>query len=62
MSIGMENSIPWIFRHTCQSRWKRRITVRQISKPGGTLLCEFCGERVKIGGTARCYLKGELQL
>ena len=36
------------------------LTARQLSPRGGTLYCENCGERVKISGRARLYLKGEL--
>jgi hypothetical protein len=25
-------------------------------------MCEYCGDRVKIGGTAVCYLRGEINL
>ncbi len=41
---------------------KRRMTARQLSPRGGALLCEDCGSRVKIGGTAVCYLRGEISL
>ncbi len=41
---------------------KQRMTARQLSARGGSLLCEDCGERVKIGGTAVCYLRGEISL
>lgn len=41
---------------------KTRMTARQLSKRGGTLFCEALGERVVIGGTARCYLQGEISL
>ena len=36
------------------------LTARQLSPRGGTLYCENCGERVKIAGRARLYLKGEI--
>lgn len=47
--------------------WKERLykshmTARQLSRRGGTLICEDLGERVSIGGKAVCYLKGELNL
>ena len=41
---------------------KARMTARQLSARGGALLCEYCGSRVKIGGTAVCYLRGEISL
>jgi PhzF family phenazine biosynthesis protein len=39
---------------------KNRLTARQISARGGDLFCEFAGERVKIGGQATLYLKGQI--
>ncbi|MDO9511770.1 MAG: PhzF family phenazine biosynthesis protein [Bacteroidales bacterium] len=41
---------------------KNQLTARQLSKRGGDLVCEFLGERVKIAGKARLYLKGEIYL
>jgi PhzF family phenazine biosynthesis protein len=41
---------------------KTKMTAAQLSRRGGVLFCEDCGERVKIGGTAVCYLEGELLL
>ncbi len=41
---------------------KQQMTARQLSARGGTLLCEDGGARVKIGGTAVCYLRGEISL
>ena len=41
---------------------KTKMTSAQLSRRGGVLYCEDCGERVKIGGTAKCYLQGELLL
>lgn len=38
------------------------MTARQLSARGGTLFCKDLGERVQIGGTAVCYLKGEIKL
>ena len=40
---------------------KRIMTARQLSKRGGVLFCEYLGERVKIGGKAVRYLRGEIQ-
>lgn len=39
---------------------KKRLFARQISKRGGELFCELAGDRVKIGGNAALYLKGEI--
>ena len=41
---------------------KTKLLAEQLSKRGGTLFCEYYGDRVKIGGTAICYLKGNLTL
>jgi len=41
---------------------KKQMIARQLSARGGTLICEYCGDRVKIGGTAVCYLRGEINL
>ena len=39
---------------------KLKLTAKQMSKRKGFLYCEFCGERVKIGGKAKLYLSGEI--
>jgi PhzF family phenazine biosynthesis protein len=39
---------------------KTKMIAKQLSHRGGTLYCEYCNDRVKIGGTAVCYLQGEL--
>lgn len=39
---------------------KNKLLARQVSKRGGELSCEFFGDRVKIGGNAVTYLKGEI--
>lgn len=39
---------------------KSTMFARQISDRGGDLYCEFTGDRVKIGGSATLYLKGEI--
>lgn len=41
---------------------KRTMVARQLSKRGGTLYCEDCGDRVKIGGKAALYLEGEIKV
>ncbi len=39
---------------------KTELLARQISARGGELFCELQGDRVKIGGNAVLYLKGEI--
>jgi PhzF family phenazine biosynthesis protein len=39
---------------------KNELFARQVSARGGELFCELKGERVKIGGSAALYLKGEI--
>lgn len=39
---------------------KRKMVARQLSARDGTLWCESLGSRVRIGGTAVCYLQGEI--
>ncbi len=39
---------------------KEKLYARQISARGGELFCELNGDRVKIGGNATLYLKGEI--
>ena len=39
---------------------KSEMFARQISPRGGELYCELQGDRVKIGGNAVLYLKGEI--
>ena len=39
---------------------KKQLTAQQISKRTGTLYCEDLGDRVRIGGQAQLYLKGEI--
>lgn len=39
---------------------RRELFARQVSKRGGELFCEFSGDRVKIGGNAVTFLKGEI--
>lgn len=41
---------------------KKKMVARQLSKRGGTLYCEDCGERVKISGRAALYLTGEIHI
>lgn len=39
---------------------KSKLFAKQVSKRGGELFCELDGARVKIGGNAALYLKGEI--
>ena len=39
---------------------KKSMKARQLSPRGGTLFCEHVGDRVKIAGTARLYLQGNI--
>jgi len=39
---------------------KNKLIARQLSKRGGTLYCEYNGERVKIAGKAKLYLEGTI--
>ncbi|MBL8186048.1 MAG: PhzF family phenazine biosynthesis protein [Blastocatellia bacterium] len=39
---------------------KTEMFARQLSSRGGELFCKHAGERVKIGGHATLYLKGEI--
>jgi len=41
---------------------KNNLNARQVSARGGELSCEMRGERVKIGGRARIYMRGEISL
>ncbi|MCD7948615.1 MAG: PhzF family phenazine biosynthesis protein [Oscillospiraceae bacterium] len=41
---------------------KSGMVAKQLSKRGGTLYCEDCGERVKISGHAVSYLSGEIHI
>jgi PhzF family phenazine biosynthesis protein len=47
--------------------WSRRLgkshlSARQISARGGELSCSLAGDRVKIGGRAVTYLRGEIEV
>jgi PhzF family phenazine biosynthesis protein len=39
---------------------KTTLFARQVSQRGGEIQCELIGDRVKMGGTAVLYLKGEI--
>jgi predicted PhzF superfamily epimerase YddE/YHI9 len=39
---------------------RNELFARQVSRRGGELFCELAADRVKIGGNAALYLKGEI--
>lgn len=41
---------------------KKILTGRQLSERGGTVYCTVKGKRVEIGGKARLYMRGEIEL
>jgi PhzF family phenazine biosynthesis protein len=41
---------------------KENMFARQVSRRGGELFCELAGDRVRIGGNAVLYLKGEISV
>ena len=41
---------------------KTKLTARQVSKRGGTIFLEDCGERVKISGKAALYSIAEINI
>ena len=41
---------------------KEKLYARQLSARGGELFCELSDERVKMGGNATLYLKGEIYI
>jgi predicted PhzF superfamily epimerase YddE/YHI9 len=41
---------------------KNELFARQVSARGGELFCELAGDRVKIGGHATLFLKGEIYI
>jgi predicted PhzF superfamily epimerase YddE/YHI9 len=41
---------------------KKKLKARQLSLRGGELICEYAGERVKIGGYAAEYLHGTINI
>jgi len=50
-------------RKTTKKGYDEKVmTAKQLSKRGCVLHCEDCGERVKIGGKAVRYLRGEIEL
>jgi predicted PhzF superfamily epimerase YddE/YHI9 len=47
--------------------WQRQLrrdtlSARQLSARGGVLQCQLRDDRVLIGGSAHCYLRGEISL
>ena len=41
---------------------KNELDARQISQRGGRLYCSFLGDRVKIGGKAVTFMRGEIEI
>jgi len=41
---------------------KTKLFARQISRRGGELFCEQMGDRVRIGGKAVLYLRGQIEI
>jgi PhzF family phenazine biosynthesis protein len=41
---------------------KSQLFARQVSSRGGELFCEIAGERVRIGGQAKLYLTGSIEI
>ena len=41
---------------------KTKFTACQLSKRGGRLICEYKGDRCLIGGNAKLYLTGEINI
>jgi len=41
---------------------KNKLIAKQLSSRGGTILCEYLGDRVKISGKVVPYLEGEIKL
>lgn len=65
MSGVMEDPVTGSAHTTLLPYWHKRtgkveFTARQLSKRKGLLQCVICGDRVKIAGKAKLYLKGEI--
>ncbi|TDS18775.1 PhzF family phenazine biosynthesis protein [Maribacter caenipelagi] len=41
---------------------KKLLSAKQLSERGGDLQCEYLGDRVKISGSAVCYLVGDIEI
>jgi PhzF family phenazine biosynthesis protein len=41
---------------------KNEMTARQLSRRGGTINCKYCGDRVKISGSAVLYSVADIQI
>ena len=41
---------------------KAQLRARQISKRGGHISCEMCGDRVTIAGRVALYLQGAIEV
>lgn len=56
----MVQSIVVLFRTGKKKSGLDKMVARQVSKRGGTVYCEFCGERVKRSGRAALYSVGTI--
>lgn len=45
-----------------QQLGRDKLRARQVSARGGELSCELAGERVRIGGKAVLYMRGEIEI
>jgi len=41
---------------------KDELVGRQVSKRGGTVYCKYLGDRVELSGTAKTFMKGEINV
>ncbi len=41
---------------------KNKLSARQLSKRGGVLHCELCGDRVDISGQGKLFMSGEIHI
>jgi hypothetical protein len=39
---------------------KNKLEATQLSERKGKLICEYLGKRVKIAGSAKLFMKGEI--
>ena len=57
------HTILQIFIKYCnQTMLKMKMTAKQLSQRGGSLVCELKGDRVIMGGKCIFYMKGEIAL
>lgn len=41
---------------------RQKLSARQLSARGGALDCELAGDRVRLAGHTRLYLRGQISL